>query len=76
MTNNKTTKRGRGVTLREPKDARRIIKRLVDQAFRDERELELMGRIVNALNCWAKFWEMEKVAELETRIKRLEEENK
>lgn len=66
------SRRTRGITLRSPEDARRIVKRLVNECFRQGVEVEMMGRITNALNTWLKAWEIEKAIELEKRIKDLE----
>ena len=73
MTENINTKKTRGVKLRTPEDARRVVKRLVNECFRQGREVEMMGRITNALNTWLKAWEMEKSEELEKRVEELEE---
>lgn len=59
--------------MRTPEDARRVVKRLVNECFREGREIEMMGRITNALNTWLKAWELEKSAELEKRLEDLEE---
>ena len=72
MTENTDIRRTRGVTLRTPEDARRVVRRLVNECFREGREVEMMGRITNALNTWLKAWELERSAELEARIAKLE----
>jgi hypothetical protein len=76
MNENKNSKSTRGVTLRTPADGRRILKRLVDTAFKGGEELAYMGKITNALVCWAKLWELEKVSEIEKRLEVLEREKK
>ena len=68
MSKNNNAKQTRGVTLRDPKDARRIVKSLVDTAFREGLEMEYFGKIVNGLTCWAKLWELEKVSDIERRF--------
>jgi hypothetical protein len=40
MSKNNNAKQTRGLTLRDPKDARRIVKSLVDTAFREGLEME------------------------------------
>ncbi len=57
-------KKDTGVTLRTPEDARRVVRRLVNECFREGREVEMVGRITNALNTWLKAWELEQSAEL------------
>lgn len=74
MSKNNNAKQTRGVTLRDPKDARRIVKRLIDTAFREGLEMEYFGKIVNGLTCWAKLWELESLSNLEARMTALEEE--
>jgi hypothetical protein len=66
----------RGVTLREPKDIRRVVQRITSKAFQEDRELELAGRIAQLMGCWMKAWELEEVTELKKRVERLEKEQK
>jgi hypothetical protein len=70
--NKNADRRVRGVTLRNPHDVQRICKRLIDGAFRDGSELELMGRITNALNTFLKAWELEELETLKERLEKLE----
>ncbi len=72
MTENKNVRR-RGITLKTPADARRLIKRIIDTAFAEGKELEYSGRLAQLFGAWAKFWEMDKFRELEARLAALEE---
>lgn len=72
MTENNTPKSTRGVTLREPKDVRRVCQRITSKAFQEERELELAGRIAQLMGCWLKSWELEKISDIEARLTALE----
>jgi hypothetical protein len=72
MLKNKNPKR-RGITLNEPKDARRLIRRVVDRAFAEGQELEYSGRIAQLLGIWAKLWEIDKLSDIEARIVALEQ---
>ena len=72
MSENKKPKR-RGITLNEPKDARRLIRRVVDRAFAEGQELEYSGRIAQLLGIWAKLWEIDKLSDIEARIVALEQ---
>jgi hypothetical protein len=76
MSENNNPKSTRGVTLKTPADGRRILKRLVDTAFKNGEELSYMGKITNALTCWAKLWELEKVSDIEARLEAIEKERK
>ncbi len=76
MDENNNPKHTRGVTLREPKDVRRVIQRITSKAFQEDKELELAGRIAQLMGCWMKAWELEEVTELKKRIERLEKEHK
>ncbi len=40
MSENNIPKQTRGVTLREPKDIRRVVQRIASKAFQEGRELE------------------------------------
>jgi len=71
MVENKNVKR-RGITLKSPQDARRLIRRIVDRAFEEGSELEYSGRIAQLLGTWSKLWELEKVNDIEKRLSELE----
>jgi len=45
MSENNSPKQTRGVTLREPKDVRRVCQRIVSKAFQQGEELQYSGRI-------------------------------
>jgi len=72
MSENKNVRR-RGIALKTPEDARRLIRRIVDKAFEEEAELEYSGRLAQLLGVWAKFWELEKVSDFEKRLQALEQ---
>jgi hypothetical protein len=72
MVENKIVKR-RGITLKTPEDARRLIRRIVDKAFETKQELEYSGRISQLLSCWLKAWEIDKLTDIETRLTALEQ---
>jgi hypothetical protein len=75
MVDNKIVKR-RGITLKTPGDARRIIRRVVDRAFEENQVLEYSGRISQLLSCWLKAYEMDKLSEIESRLTALEQQAK
>jgi hypothetical protein len=72
MVENKNVKR-RGITLKSPQDARRLIRRIVDRAFEEGSELEYSGRIAQLLGTWSRLWELEKVSDIEARLAALEQ---
>jgi Zn-finger nucleic acid-binding protein len=69
-------KQTRGVTLREPKDVRRICQRITSKAFQEGLELEYSGRIAQLMGVWLKAFELEKLADIERRLSALEEERR
>lgn len=75
MPGNKNPKR-RGITLNEPKDARRLIRRVIDRAFEEGSELEHAGRISQLLANWLKAWELDKISDIEKRLEALEGDKK
>jgi hypothetical protein len=75
MSENKNPKR-RGITLKTPEDARRLIRRIVDKAFAEGSELEYSGRLAQLLGVWGKFWEQDKMESIEARLRELEKERK
>ena len=72
MSENNNTKQTRGVTLREPKDVRRVCQRIVSKAFQQGEELQYSGRISQLMGCWMKAWELDKLADIEQRLEALE----
>lgn len=72
MSENNTTRPTRGVTLREPKDVRRVVQRITSKAFQEGAELEYAGRIAQLMGCWMKAWELDKLADIERRLEALE----
>ena len=73
MTENKNVRR-RGITLKTPEDARRLIRRIVDRAFAEGAELEYSGRLAQLLSCWGKMFEIDKLADIEKQLANLEKE--
>ena len=73
MSENNIPKPTRGVTLREPKDVRRVIQRICSKAFQDGAELEYAGRIAQLMGCWLKAWEIDKLSDIEKRLEALEQ---
>jgi hypothetical protein len=71
MPENKIVKR-RGIKLKTPEDARRLIRRVVDKACETHSELEYSGRISQLLSCWLKAWELDKISDIEKRLEALE----
>jgi hypothetical protein len=71
MSENKNVKR-RGITLKSPQDARRLIRRIVDRAFEEGSELEHAGKISQLLGIWLKSWELDKISDIEKRLAELE----
>ena len=76
MSENNNYKQTRGVTLREPKDVRRVVQRITSKAFQESKELELAGRIAQLMGCWMKAWELDKLADIEQRLEALEKAKK
>lgn len=73
MSENNIPKSARGVTLREPKDVRRVIQRITSKAFQEGSELEHAGRISQLLGNWLKAWELDKISDIEKRLEALEQ---
>lgn len=76
MSENDIPKQTRGVTLKEPKDVRRVVQRITSKAFQEGAELEYAGRIAQLMSCWMKAWEMDKLSEIEARLTALEQAKK
>ena len=73
MSENNIPKSTRGVTLREPKDVRRVCQRIVSKAFQQGEELAYSGRIAHQMGCWFSAFELERLADIEKRLAVLEQ---
>ena len=73
MSENNNPKQTRGVTLREPKDVRRVVQRITSKAFQEGTELDHAGRISQLMSCWLKAWELDKISDIEKRLEVLEQ---
>jgi len=63
--------------LNEPKDVRRLIRDWIREVSETgQLPFQNGGVIVQLLNTWLKSYELEKIPELETRIKELEDSQK
>ncbi len=60
------------MVLKEPKDIRRVIQKVISKVFEEGAELEYASRLAPLMNCWMKSWEMEKIKEIEARLTALE----
>jgi hypothetical protein len=65
----------RGVVLRKPSDVCKVVQRITSEAFRQGKELEAAGRLGTLLAVWLKAFEVEKLADIESRLTALEKEN-
>ena len=66
----------RGVVIKDPKSVQRVAQRIVSRAFQDGEELEYSGRIAQLLGVWLKAYEIEKLADIEKRLRILEDERR
>jgi len=71
MSENKIVKR-RGITLKTPQDAQRVLRRVIDKAFAEGQELEYSGRIAQLMAAWLRAYEMDKISDLEKRLTAIE----
>ncbi|MDD3565963.1 MAG: hypothetical protein PHN90_09895 [Methanothrix sp.] len=62
----------RGVSIKSPADVRRIARRVISDIFAEGSQIENAAKVNQLLQTWLKGWELEKMADLEERIARLE----
>lgn len=72
MTEKKPTKY-RGISLNNPRDVRRICRRIVNDIFTEGSQIEHAGRLNNLLLTWLRAWELEKLSDVEKRLAAVEE---
>lgn len=64
------------IRLNEPKDVRRLIRDWIREVSETgQLPFQNGGVIVQLLNTWLKSYELEKIPEMEARIKELEDDN-
>ena len=72
MSENNIPKQTRGVTLREPKDIRRVVQRIASKAFQEGSELEYAGRDSPVHGLLDEGMGMEKLSDFDKRLSELE----
>ena len=75
MTENKNLK-ARGVTINKPSDVRRIARRVISDIFQENSQIEHAGKINQLLQTWLRAYEIEKLADIEARLRALEDERR
>jgi hypothetical protein len=63
----------RGVSIKTPDDVRRIATRIISDVFRDNLQIDHAGKVNNLLVTWLKAWELQKVSDIDARLKVLEQ---
>jgi hypothetical protein len=64
------------IGLKNPDDARRLIRRALAKIFEAGTEVKDSGKIANLLNTWLAAWDAEKSVDLENRIASIEKQQK
>ena len=75
MTENKNLK-ARGVSINKPSDVRRIARRVISDIFQENSQIEHAGKINQLLQTWLRAYEIEKLADIEARLRALEAERR
>lgn len=70
---NGTSSRTPRIRLKEPEDARRLVRRVLAEIFAQDVEVENAGKIANLITVWLKAFESEKLSDLEKRIAEIEQ---
>jgi hypothetical protein len=60
------------IALKNPDDARRLIRRVLTQIFSENAEVQSAGKVANLLTVWLKAWEIDKISDIEKRLEALE----
>lgn len=72
MSENKNTKRTRGVSLKTPKDLQRITGKVICDIVNTGKQVEHSGKIFQLGSVWLKAYEISKLEQIEKRLEALE----
>jgi hypothetical protein len=64
------------IALKNPDDARRLIRRVLAQIFAQSAEVDSAGKVANLLTVWLKAYEIDKISDIEKRLEVVEREMK
>ncbi len=64
------------IALKNPDDARRLIRRVLAEIFAKNAEVENAGKVANLLTVWLKAWELDELKDIEKRLEALEQAQK
>jgi len=65
-----------GMTIKSPKDIRRAANKIINEILKSDDLVSQAGRFASVAHVWLKSWELDKISDIEKRIKVLEEAQK
>ncbi|MDD5515640.1 MAG: hypothetical protein PHX71_09910 [Synergistales bacterium] len=75
MTGN-NNKRTRGLTIKSPEDVKRVARWVISDIFQEDSQIENAGKINQLLQTWLRAYEIDKLADIEARLRALEDERR
>ena len=75
MTGN-NNKRTRGLTIKSPEDVRRVARWVISDIFVEGSQITNAGKVNQLLQTWLRAYEIEKLADIEARLRALEDERR
>lgn len=69
-------KRTRGLTIKSPEDVKRVARWVVSDIFQENSQIEHAGKVNQLLQTWLRAYEIEKLADIEARLRALEDERR
>ncbi|MCP1393489.1 MAG: hypothetical protein J5I35_12180 [Methanothrix harundinacea] len=64
------------MTIKSPEDVKRVARWVVSDIFREQLQIEHAGKINQLLQTWLRAYEIEKLADIEARLRALEDERR
>jgi len=65
-----------GLSIKTPLDIRRASNRIINEILKSDDLVSQAGRFASVAHVWLKSWELDKISDIEKRIKALEEVQK
>lgn len=69
-------KRTRGLTIKSPEDVKRVARWVISDIFQEDSQIEHAGKVNQLLQTWLRAYEIEKLADIEARLRALEDERR
>jgi len=64
------------LTIKSPEDVRRVARWVISDIFQEDSQIENAAKVNQLLQTWLRAYEIEKLADIEARLRALEDERR